>query len=198
MARAQPLAPDERRAQLLSASRAVFAERGYYRASVSHIVKAAGVARGTFYNYFDSKRAVFQAILDELMDAINAAVVPIDVTQPIPPQVRANLDNLIGICADPEVARIFFTEAAGIDDEGDLALREFYRQATARIDRALRTGQAMGIVRQGDMTLTAQMLLGILTQPVFIASLEETTLDADALVADFYALLAGGVLRGTG
>jgi len=195
MPRAQPLAPDERRAQLLTAARAVFADRGYFNASVSHIVKAAGVARGTFYNYFDSKRAVFQAILDELMDAINDAVIPIDIAQPIPPQVRANLGGLIDICTDPEVSRILFTEAAGIDDEGDLALRDFYRQATARIERALVTGQQMGIVRQGSMTLTAQILLGILTQPVLIASLEGRTIDRDALATDAFALLAGGILR---
>ncbi|MFT4976968.1 MAG: AcrR family transcriptional regulator [Myxococcota bacterium] len=189
------LAPNERRSQILSAARQVFADQGYYRASVSDIVKAAGVARGTFYNYFDSKRAVFQAILDELMDAVNAAVVPIDILKPIPPQVGQNLDSLIAICTRPEVARILFTEATSIDDESDQALKAFYRQAIARITRALETGQQMGIVREGALDLTAQMLLGVLTQPVLIASLEGRTLDRVAFVDDFYALLAGGVLR---
>ena len=195
MARANPITPDKRRAQILTAARGVFADRGYYNASISHIVKAAGVARGTFYNYFDSKRSIFQAILDELMDAINTAVTPIDVEQPIPPQVLVNLDNIIAICTQPEVARILFTEAAGIDDEGDMALHDFYRQCTQRIVRALHTGQTMGIVRKGNMTLTAQMLLGIVTQPVMMAALEGRPLDADALVSDSFALIAGGLLR---
>ena len=60
IARAQPLPPEERRAQLLAAARVVFARRGYHHASVSDILDEAKVARGTFYNYFDSKRAVFQ------------------------------------------------------------------------------------------------------------------------------------------
>ena len=170
MPRAQTLSPTQRKSVLLAAARGVFSAHGYHRASISQIVAAAGVARGTFYNYFDSKRAIFQAILDELMDAINAAVVPIDITRPIPPQVLINLENIIHICTQPEVARILFAEAAGIDSEGDEALRVFYRQCTERIVRALNTGQDMGIVRAGNMTLTAQMLLGIVTQPVLASA----------------------------
>ncbi len=50
----------QRRVPLLSCAREVFTERGYHGASVDHVIRAAGAARGTFYNYFDSKRAVFQ------------------------------------------------------------------------------------------------------------------------------------------
>ena len=75
MARAIPLDPDTRRAQLLDASRQVFAERGYHRASVSDIITAAGVARGTFYNYFESKRAVFRALTRLPADRDPAAIV---------------------------------------------------------------------------------------------------------------------------
>ena len=66
MARARPLSPDSRRAQLLAAARTVFATKGYQRSSVSDVIKAAGVSRGTFYNYFDGKSAIFQAVLVDL------------------------------------------------------------------------------------------------------------------------------------
>ena len=63
MSRAIPMAPDDRRAHLLLAARSVFASLGYHRSNVSAIIAEAGVARGTFYNYFESKRACFQAVL---------------------------------------------------------------------------------------------------------------------------------------
>ena len=195
MTRSQPLAPDERRAQLLEAARSVFVERGYYRTSVSDIVSAAGVARGTFYNYFDSKRAVFQASLDAVMEQVNDAVIPIDVASPIPPQVTANLQRLIVTLSAPEVSRLLFAEAVGIDDEGDEALRAFYADATERVERALTTGQEMGIVRDGDMVLTAQMLMGVLKQPIFQGTLTDNPPDPAVFVQEFYRLLAGGVLR---
>src|SRR5215472_15244370 len=54
----------ERRAQILAHARDVFAKRGYHAAKIDDIVSAAGVARGTFYLYFEDKRAIFEEIVD--------------------------------------------------------------------------------------------------------------------------------------
>lgn len=55
-----------RRKQILDAAIAVFAERGFHRATVRDIAKAAGVADGTIYNYFADKTALLLGILDAL------------------------------------------------------------------------------------------------------------------------------------
>jgi AcrR family transcriptional regulator len=195
MARALPLDPDSRRAQLLDAARRVFAERGYHRASVSHIIAEAGVARGTFYNYFESKRLVFQAVLEEVMDAVAGAVEPIDVDQPIPPQVWANLDRIIrSLTTHGDVARVLFAEAAGMDEEGDTALRSFYAATTNRIQTALSLGQTLGVVRDGDPQMMARLLLGMIREPVFQAWLYGEVLDADALVTELGRMLREGAI----
>ncbi|MFT5681609.1 MAG: AcrR family transcriptional regulator [Myxococcota bacterium] len=195
MSRAQSLPPDERRASLLSAARGVFAQNGYYSASVSLIVEEAGVARGTFYNHFVSKRAIFAVVIDDLMEEVASVIEIIDVAAPIAPQAVANIRRVILAVTAPEVARLLFTEAAGIDEEGDEMLRNFYRSATARIQTALERGQVLGIVRPGSVRLTAQCLLGMIKQPIFQASLEGSQVDADALVFEVFGMLAGGVLR---
>ena len=43
------------RAALLDASRRVFERHGFVNAKISDIATEAGVAQGSFYNYFDSK-----------------------------------------------------------------------------------------------------------------------------------------------
>ena len=48
----------QRREQILQAARDVFKEKGYEAATVSQIVRRAGVAQGTFYLYFESKKSV--------------------------------------------------------------------------------------------------------------------------------------------
>ena len=48
----------QRRVQILNAARNVFKEKGYETATISEIVKQAGVAQGTFYLYFDSKKSI--------------------------------------------------------------------------------------------------------------------------------------------
>lgn len=66
-----------RRAELASAAARVFAERGVANTPVSEIVKAAGVAQGTFYLYFESKDdvviAVAQHLVEEMVARIEAA-----------------------------------------------------------------------------------------------------------------------------
>lgn len=187
--------PEERRSSLLLSARKVFARHGYHAASVSLIVQEAGVARGTFYNHFSSKRLIFAAVIDDLMEEVASVIEIIDVSKPIPPQALANIRRVIQAVTDPEVARLLFTEAAGIDEEGDQMLREFYRLATARIQTALERGQELGIVRQGSVHLAAQCLLGTIKQPIFQASLEGEQVDSDALVYEVFAMLSGGVLR---
>ena len=63
-----------RRAQLLSAARKVFRAKGYDGASVSEIVREAGVAQGTFYHYFPSKRDAAVSLRDGLMENMALAV----------------------------------------------------------------------------------------------------------------------------
>ena len=63
-----------RRAQLLKAARKVFRAKGYDGASVAEIVREAGVAQGTFYLYFPSKKDAAVSLVDGLMETMAQAV----------------------------------------------------------------------------------------------------------------------------
>ena len=63
-----------RRAQLLKAARKVFRAKGYDGATVSEIVREAGVAQGTFYLYFPSKKDAAASLMDGLMETMAQAV----------------------------------------------------------------------------------------------------------------------------
>lgn len=51
--------------RILNAAKKEFLEKGYLNASLRNIVKNAGVTTGAFYRYYDSKEAVFSALVDE-------------------------------------------------------------------------------------------------------------------------------------
>lgn len=57
-----------RREQILAAARKVFREKGYDGTTVSNIVEEAGVAQGTFYLYFPSKKAAVLALAQMLTE----------------------------------------------------------------------------------------------------------------------------------
>ena len=64
----------ETRRRLLEAAEHVFGELGYYDASIVKITEAAGVGQGTFYLYFDSKKAVFDELVRDLNQRVRHAM----------------------------------------------------------------------------------------------------------------------------
>src|SRR5437870_6812810 len=57
--------PQSKRERILRAATDVFAQSGYFNAKVSEIAKAAGVADGTIYLYFDGKEDLLITIFRE-------------------------------------------------------------------------------------------------------------------------------------
>lgn len=66
-----------RREQLLEVALEVFARAGYHGASMNDVAEAAGVTKPVLYQHFESKRELYQALLDEvgtrLLNAITSA-----------------------------------------------------------------------------------------------------------------------------
>lgn len=60
------------RQRIVDAAERVFGEKGYFPASIVDITREAGVAQGTFYGYFTSKREVFIEVLAGLAHLIRA------------------------------------------------------------------------------------------------------------------------------
>ena len=60
--------PEQRRQDLLDAAVRVFSDKGVRNATVADICAAAGVAKGTFYLYFDSREHLLAALRELLVD----------------------------------------------------------------------------------------------------------------------------------
>lgn len=57
--------PEERRRELLACAMKLFAEEGYDNVSVRAVARAAGVAPGLAYHYFDSKEKMFAEAIED-------------------------------------------------------------------------------------------------------------------------------------
>src|SRR5687767_1016998 len=60
------LDPGQRRAQILDAANALFAERAYEEVSVEDIASSAGVTRGLVHHYFGGRKEVYIGLLERL------------------------------------------------------------------------------------------------------------------------------------
>lgn len=62
------------RADLLTAARKLFIEKGYADTATPDIVAAAGVTRGALYHHFEDKKALFRAVAEREAEAVAAEV----------------------------------------------------------------------------------------------------------------------------
>ncbi|MFD0870842.1 HTH-type transcriptional repressor KstR2 [Chlamydia abortus] len=60
--------PEERRNEILDAAEMLFTTQGYSNTTVNDILNKVGIAKGTFYYYFQSKEEVMDAIVMRFID----------------------------------------------------------------------------------------------------------------------------------
>ena len=66
---------EARPGEILDAALAIFAEKGFAGARMDDIARRAGVTKGTIYLYFDSKEAVFKALVRDTIGTTLASIV---------------------------------------------------------------------------------------------------------------------------
>src|SRR5262245_60277084 len=85
--------------QILAAARQVFANKGYQDATMDEIAEVAGIAKGTLYSYFPSKREIYVAELSngaaDLLQLTRAAIEgPGDLKAKITHFIRTKMEYL--------------------------------------------------------------------------------------------------------
>ena len=155
----------ERRRQILDAAKEVFAEAGYHGASIHAIIERAEIARGTFYLYFESKEAVFGAVLDQALTELRRRIVGVDTgpgAAPPEQQLREGLASLLElVVTDRPLAIVLLSSTWTPDAEAAARLKAFYEEVRAIIARSLELGMQLGLVRRCHPQRTAAALLGL-------------------------------------
>jgi AcrR family transcriptional regulator len=159
---------EDRREQILQAALRAFERGGYHGTHVSQIVAEAGVARGTFYLHFESKHAVFAALVDRMLAIFLETGPPeprISVTDADTAHAllySSFLTVLTTLRQHWRLCRLLLVEAAGIDKGFQDQLDEHYAAWHELIAAALRVFEAKGLTRPGlDVELTAEMVVGM-------------------------------------
>jgi AcrR family transcriptional regulator len=131
----------DQRERILRATYDIVAKRGYQGTSVELIVKRAGVARATFYEYFENREACLLAAFDAaeaaLAERIGEAVDP---EAEWADQVKAGLVAFLGhVAEETAVGRTCLIESM---TAGPTAM-ERYEQAMRRVAPAFARGRAL-------------------------------------------------------
>lgn len=128
---------------VLDAAAAEFGEKGFHDSSIVSITARAGVALGTFYTYFESKEALFRALVSDISDQVRAEVVG----HLAAPAVDTMARERDAFAAFLQFARAH-KELYRIIDEAEFVAHDewhaHYENAAQRILDRLRDGEARG------------------------------------------------------
>ena len=121
--------------KILDAAEEEFGERGFAESSIVGITQRAGVALGTFYTYFDSKEAVFSAVVRDMSAQVRDHVAPAfrEATNALDGERRA-LESFLEFARKHRDVYRIVDEAEVVDP---VAYREHYETTATRIARRL-------------------------------------------------------------
>jgi TetR/AcrR family fatty acid metabolism transcriptional regulator len=197
---------EARQRQILSCAKKVFAERGYHGANVSHICAAAGIGRGTLYQYFANKQAVLTAILRETLERVRALMLQQSRSIIYPPPEHVSRAAAIKVSArqlrrvlevvfdDADTLRILLREAVGLDQQVESILAEIDEALIAIVEHDLRLAHASGYIRDLDAHAVATMIVGGVEKLGLAALRSHEQIDLDQLAHEATMLHAIGTL----
>ena len=190
---------DIRRERLVYSAKQAFADKGYHEASVSQIVRQAGIARSTFYQYFDSKLHLFQSILDSFLQDLHESIQPISMVPGAPAPMAQLHDNLTRVLdlllGEQDLTRILIHHTGALDRTVVGRLEEFYGEAAGMIQRSLKLGISMNLVRPCDTRITAFSIIGAVKEVVFqLTSSGERQPSVEELARQLLDFAMGGIL----
>ncbi len=147
--------------RLLASARRVFDRLGWNRATVQDIVEDAGVSRGSFYVYFDNKRAVFDTLVTSMMDDLYARAEARRPGDTIFARLEAGNRAFLEVWArDPDLMKNM-SQLSWMDQEAEELLTSMRSRFIARTQAAIERHRDSGITHELDPQLAAAALAGM-------------------------------------
>jgi AcrR family transcriptional regulator len=178
---------EKRRRQILKAGLDVFSRKGYTAATIPEIARAAGIATGTIYIYYPSKRELFIAVIKNfvvttpllnLIDKIPKADITLifkhilhDRFDLLKSETMSQIPSLIGeVQRDPELKALW--------------LEQFLQPFLSRIEAGYRAMTASGKFRRLEPAVAVRAVGGVFLGFLMLRVMEGDTSPLDRLPQD--------------
>jgi AcrR family transcriptional regulator len=186
----QRLSAPARREQILDVALVVFASAGFHGASMNEIADAAGVTKPVLYQHFDSKRDLYQALIEEVGNRLRT-----NIDKATAEATDGKSQTELGfrayfrwVAEDHDGFRLLFGSGSRRDDE----FNESIRKITAESARAVAPLIAVDIDESHRETL-AHALVGLAEGASRRLVGLGKDFDPDAIAAEVSALAWAGL-----
>jgi AcrR family transcriptional regulator len=152
-----------RSSEIIEAAKRVFAEKGFNDATVDDVAEAAGVAKGTIYLYFPSKREIFVEAVRQGIIALHAETARrVNAAETTEDKLRAFIETRMDFSeSDREFYRLYYAEYSNLLTSPAMVGKEFqdlYERQAEALERVLTNGIKRGEVRKTNPHAVARLV----------------------------------------
>ncbi|MGC8787371.1 MAG: TetR/AcrR family transcriptional regulator [Anaerolineae bacterium] len=152
----------ERRQRILEAAAAVFAHKGFERATTREIAEAAEVSEGTIYNYFASKQQLLVALAQMIQDKLGAIVPKPSASGDDRHAIVRAIEEVLAVIAENAVVIKGLLTALWDQGYGFHGyLLPGAKTLITQVEDYLKARMAVGAIRACDAHIVARMVMGM-------------------------------------
>jgi len=181
----------KRRDQILQTTLKVITDKGYSRVSVSDLVKEAGVSRGTFYLYFNSKKEVVDALLDHFFsDVCHLTTQLFDETLGNKPLSTYDLgtvstDFVQVLTKHRLLTKILVTHSNFLEDSHSIKIDGYLKKIYQTLEGNIQTGVRFGLFKSIDAKMVCQCIIGTVKEFLVNWTGDDQSLDMENQMSEF-------------
>jgi AcrR family transcriptional regulator len=163
---------EERKAEtreiIIQAGRKIFSEKGYHKAQIADIVKAAGISTGSIYAHFKDKHDLFEQIIRENLERLRFTLKelgqtkrPGDVRERVQQWLPAYVAFFDYVESYPEEILLIIRGGFGVDEENDTITWEFFNSFAEDIAEDFRKWEELGFIKGVNAALMGHIVIGM-------------------------------------
>jgi len=182
----------ESKKKIIDAAMAVFSTKGYAKANIREIAKAAGISVGGVYLYFRNKEELYKSLINKWMQDIGSRL---EVTVGSAGSAAEALSNFLKLYLEnalkhKEFILLHIREhgfAFGVHEK-----RQFFRKQRALIENIIQKGIQSGEFRKCNADHMAKMIMGSLRGIILSMALDDDVNITPKMLNEF---VSNGLLR---
>jgi TetR/AcrR family fatty acid metabolism transcriptional regulator len=152
-----------RSSEILEAAKKVFSSKGFNDATVDDVAEAAGIAKGTIYLYFPSKREIFVEVVRQGIIALHAETARrVNAAETTGDKILAFIETRMDFSeSDREFYRLYYAEYSNLLTSPAMVGKEFqdlYEKQAEALERVLVNGIRRGEVRKTNPHAVARLV----------------------------------------
>jgi len=192
------------REKIIGVALEVFGERGLHGATMVEIAKRAGLTGGALYRYFDSKEALFKAVVAKHTVAFEALEMVRPLVSELEPKTALKFiaqGTLLVFFAEKDFMRMVAAEAVKNPELAAPFFDEMLNPAREFMQECLEIWKEKGLMREDvNLKIATVAFLGILgyfaAEEAFFGSGFLKEAELEDIVDQFATIILSGILKG--